>query len=81
MAPRAGFEVGRKLLSVHIVTCTDDLSTPARTPLLASLEVATSARASMSLQSRGALSLGRAAGVKKLTLLNASVAAERICIR
>ena len=38
MAPRAGFEVDRKLLSVHVVTWADELSTPARTPLLSSLE-------------------------------------------
>jgi hypothetical protein len=38
MAPRAGFEVGRKLLSARVVQCVDEGNTPARTPRLTSLE-------------------------------------------
>jgi hypothetical protein len=38
MAPRAGFEVGRKFLSAQIVATLDDLDTPSDTPRVASLE-------------------------------------------
>ncbi len=32
MAPRAGFEVGRKLLNAHVDTALDQLNTPNGTP-------------------------------------------------
>jgi hypothetical protein len=38
MAPRAGFELERKLLNVHVIVCVEQLSTPARTPFLSKLE-------------------------------------------
>jgi len=33
MAPRAGFEISRKLLKMHVDTGWDELSTPFDTPL------------------------------------------------
>jgi hypothetical protein len=50
MAPRAGFEVDRKVLSAHVATCVDELSTPARTPLRSNLEFCTWASAGICLQ-------------------------------
>jgi hypothetical protein len=38
MAPRAGFEVNSKCLSVRVVVCVGQLNTPARTPFLSMLE-------------------------------------------
>jgi hypothetical protein len=32
MAPRAGFEVDRKVLSAHVATCVDELNTPRTYP-------------------------------------------------
>jgi hypothetical protein len=33
MAPRAGFEMSRKVLSAHALECLGELNTPVRTPL------------------------------------------------